>query len=113
MWFCNAEDCGSAVGSTDAAITYDKNWYSGVTFRAAENGAIDGEGENPFTNVAALDFTPTALATTINAGEDLSSVFNFDITGATRTAPYDIGAYEYGASEDETAPAAPTSLSVS
>src|SRR5262249_29319128 len=38
----------------------------------------------------------SALSAAVGAGTTLPSPFNVDITGATRTVPFDIGAYKFG-----------------
>ena len=48
-----------------------------------------------FTDPAGGDFTLKAGSNAIGAGADLSEYFTTDITGETRTTPWDIGAFKY------------------
>jgi hypothetical protein len=103
LWFCNDSPCAGAGNDVSDEITYDNNWYGGVSYTGAENGAINGSSEDPFTNSATYDFTLKSEATTIGAATDLSALFTIDYSGATRSS-WDIGAYEYGASGGDTTP---------
>jgi hypothetical protein len=49
------------------------------------------------TDVANYDYTPKATSDSNNRGVDLSATFTTDFLGLTRAAPWDMGAYEYGA----------------
>lgn len=49
-----------------------------------------------FTNYSGLDFSLKSTSTAKDAGSNASTPTT-DITGANRVAPYDLGAYEYGA----------------
>ncbi|MDA3808174.1 MAG: hypothetical protein PF440_09750 [Thiomicrorhabdus sp.] len=73
---------------------------------AAGNNASVAPGSNSITNAVAADLftaptdTPPDLtlktgSNAIGAGTDLSAYFTTDITGATRTVPWDIGAFAY------------------
>lgn len=97
LWYCNTA-CANVSNSSSDQFTYDKNWYGGVAYNANEAGAINGGATSPFTNVAGLDFSLVVGTSAIGAGADLSGVFTTDVTGATRTTPWDIGAYKYGSS---------------
>lgn len=48
-----------------------------------------------FYDYAANSFKPAAGASIVDAGTDGSAYFTTDITGATRTGTWDMGAYEY------------------
>ena len=113
LWFCNTGSCGTVVNDADEVMTYDNNWYGGVSYTAGEAGAINGTTENPFTNSATYDFTLKEGATPINEGTDLSAIIpSLDYAGHDRAAPWDIGAYEYTGAADVIAPASPTGLAV-
>jgi hypothetical protein len=110
LWWCGSS-CGTVTNQVNAQISYDNNWYGGVTYTTAENGAINGGSENPFTDSSTYDFTLKASSTPIGAGSTLASVVPFttygtyDISGNARSEPWDIGAYKYGeAVPDTTAP---------
>ena len=109
LWFCS-DSCGSANNDVNAQITYDDNWYGGITFTAAENGAINGGSEDPFTNAATYDFTLKEGAGPVGVGSDLALVTPFsvygtaDYAGNVRSAPWDIGAYKYGEAAPDTTP---------
>ena len=47
-----------------------------------------------------------------NSVHNLSAYFGTDLAGITRAVPWDLGAYEFVAGGDTTAPAAPTGLAV-
>jgi hypothetical protein len=69
-----------------------------LTFPQMESIGYETNGmwANPmFTSVANRDFTLQAGSPAINAGADLSAYFTTDYNGVTRTAPWDIGAYEF------------------
>lgn len=57
-----------------------------------------------FVSAATGNYQLQSGSPAIGAGANLSGVFNIDITGATRSAPWDIGAYEYGSSPAPEAP---------
>jgi len=58
----------------------------------------NGIGVDPLVEgFAALDFSLSSLSPDIDAGEDLSAYFTLDAAGNVRTAPYDVGAFEYQA----------------
>src|SRR5690606_5997818 len=53
-------------------------------------------------SIAAAD--QTAIDHIIGRGKTLASPFDIDYLGVSRTAPFDIGAYDVGGSADGTAP---------
>lgn len=75
--------------------------YSASTGYNAFSDAIDAFGTNQvvglttadFVDYANNDYTPAEGGALDGAGADLSATFTDDITGATRTTPWDIGAY--------------------
>lgn len=76
----------------------------------------DALSVNPFFTNASLNiFTLQSSSPAKEAGANLSSLFNKDFYGNTRTVPWSIGAFEYVSSEpgDTTAPKNPSGLSVS
>ena len=113
IWWCaDGVVCAPASNEVSDQITYDNNWYGGVTYNSSENGAIYQATENPFIDAVNYDFALGANATAINAGTDLSAIFTTDFLGNTRSGVWDIGAYEYVGSADVIAPAAPSGLAV-
>jgi hypothetical protein len=103
LWYCDAASCGSASNEVNANITYDNNWYSGVTYNASENGAINSNTD-PFTNEDTYDYSLAALSDPIGEGTDLSAKFTNDFAGNVRSAPWDIGAYKSGEAAPDTDP---------
>jgi len=112
LWWCDAASCGDAAHTVNAQITYDNNWYGGVTYTSGEAGAIDGEDEDPFTSSSTYNYTLTDDSSPIGEGSNLTLVAPFttygigDIVGNLRSIPWDIGAYKYGDAAPDTA--APT-----
>lgn len=72
----------------------DGQTKTGFTTGGLEANGINGS-EPLFTDAASGTFTVQAGSPVIGAGTDLSAYFTDDFTGATRVAPWDIGAYEY------------------
>jgi len=101
LWFCNAASCGGADHST-SNVTFDNNWYRGVSHNASEYGAINGGTENPFTDSANYDFSLAAASSPIGEGTDLSATFDDDYALNVRSAPWDIGAYKSGEAAPDT-----------
>jgi hypothetical protein len=97
LWFCDSGNCGTVSNSTNTNISYDKNWYGGVTHNESENGHINGGAENPFVNSATYNFALASGKTPIDAGVTLSAAYNTDISLISRPqgTAWDIGAYEY------------------
>lgn len=92
------------------ALDSDYNIFTGVELSSSPTGAsatytfeqwqAQGWDAHSTTNAPTLDasYVPTAEDTVArDKGLDLSAYFTTDYTGATRTVPWDIGAYEYGA----------------
>lgn len=102
--------------------------YQGVAGCAVKAGVtVTGSlnNTNPlFTNVGANNYTLTASSPAINTGLNLTTCgFTTDYAGVARPtgsgtcasptgSPWEIGAYEFGASPDITPPAAPTGLQI-
>lgn len=103
LWYCDAASCGAATNDNDANITYDNNWYSGVTYNVSENGAISSNTD-PFTNENSYDYTLAALSDPIGEGTDLSATFNYDFSLNVRSSPWDIGAYKSGEAAPDVEP---------
>ncbi len=100
IWWCATNaTCGPANHTVGAQITYDKNWYGGLSYNTGENGAIYQASEDPFVNSNAHDFSLGAGKTPIGAGRNLSSIFTTDYKGDTRIT-WDIGAYAYNPDSD-------------
>lgn len=100
---------GGAAGATPTA---DYNYVAGlqvfgyptVSGFSEANGV---NGGNPlFVDIANGNAGLQVGSPAIHAGVNLSSSFTTDFSGVTRTAPWDIGAYEY-------VPLGPTTLNVS
>jgi hypothetical protein len=105
----------AAIGTLlhDYNVFYSENasWYAAVNtdttyMSLADWQTYSGQDANSvwadplFTSVSGnpsqWDLRPAAGSPLIDAGTDLSMHFTTDITGATRTGTWDIGAYEYG-----------------
>lgn len=100
LWWCD-DKCSTNPNETSDNITYENNWYGGVTFNAGENGAINGGAENPFALSSSYDFSLSSIsAGPVDKGSALGSGFATDILGTTRPkgSAWDIGAYEYNPS---------------
>jgi hypothetical protein len=75
-----------------------------------DNDQTDSEATSAiFTNYDEGDYSiaaanQTAIDHIIGKGKTLASPFDIDYLGVSRTAPYDIGAYDVGGSADTTAP---------
>lgn len=102
------------TGKTAGAIVHDNNAYLKCTgtYNNADETApqVDTEATSAiFTNYASGDYTIAAanqyaIDHIIGKGTTLASPFDIDKAGVSRTAPYDIGAYDVGGSADSTAP---------
>lgn len=103
-------------------ITCDYNYYYGPSFAAGAQfigidttfytlaqwkvagydtnspGFAGGSGDPKLNAPASMDYTLQAASPAINAGVDLSGSFTNDAAGNTRSAPWEIGAYNYTAS---------------
>lgn len=90
---------------------YSGNYnISGDATAPGANSLINQVSADIFTDPANGDFTLKTGSSAIGAGADLSAYFTTDITGATRTAPWDIGAFKYDAGGSVLLP--PTNLRV-
>lgn len=89
-------DYDLVVGTGAGTTKNNTAWTTGV---GGVTGTFETHGINGssplFTNAALGDFRILDGSPVIGAGVDLSAVFTNDITGATRTAPWDMGAYKY------------------
>lgn len=90
----------------DATVTNlvaDYNLVVGATGGTVKTGFTETHGVNgdmpDFASAAELNFRLLTGSAGVGAGADLSASFADDITGATRSAPWDIGAYEFDGSE--------------
>jgi hypothetical protein len=103
------------VGEVTGGVVHDYNAYLGCTgtITTATNNQVDSEATSAiFTNYAKGDYTiaaanQAAIDHIIGKGKTLASPFDIDRTTPTpltRTAPFDIGAYDVGGSADSTAP---------
>lgn len=119
IYNCIVSNCGGVgIALNNSSTQVLKNCYSGGNVGTDYTGANatlvncrseDGSLSTPtapyttatFTSVTdgAEDFSLPAGSSLIGQGVDLSAdsvyPFNYDITGATRTVPWDIGAYKY------------------
>lgn len=80
-----------------AGDVYSQGGTSYSTFTAwktagFDNNSVVGTSTDPSVSET---YTPNEGSPVINVGVDLSAVFTTDITGATRSGSWDIGAYEY------------------
>lgn len=105
--------CGTA--GTDGCVVHDNNsflkstGYAATLAEEASGESDDNATSAIFTNYATGDYSiaaanQTAIDHIIGQGKTLASPFDIDILGVTRTAPFDIGAYDVGGSADTTAP---------
>lgn len=93
---------GSGWRSIEATATASYNCVSG-TWSLAVSGALTTGNitADPLFENSTLSAGSGALSSTspcIKVGDDLSALFTTDILGNSRTAPFDIGAYERAAS---------------
>lgn len=73
----------------------DKGDYSYV-FLTQTNDPYDSELDFDFVDSENNDYRLASTATmAIGTGADLSAIFTTDITGATRSVPWDLGVYKY------------------
>jgi parallel beta-helix repeat protein len=108
---------GTAVATLQGTgVTFrNNNWYGG-TPTGATAGAGDVYGNPAFANAGglkAIDYKLTASSTAIAKAMDLGTTVRNDFFGATRVAPFDIGAHQYSVSgpvADTQAPSAPANL---
>lgn len=99
---------------TAGAVVHDNNAYlacTGTLNNADETyPQVDAAATSAiFTNYATGDYTiaatnQTAIDHIIGKGTTLASPFDIDILGVSRTAPFDIGAYDVGGEADTTDP---------
>jgi hypothetical protein len=112
--FYDTENCTTAnAGYTSGVIVHDYNAYLASTnYTAEDHSQVDATSESPFnTGLYTISTTWDAAQVTaekaslIGKGKtDLGSPYDVDMAGNSRDASPDIGAYESGASADETAP---------
>jgi hypothetical protein len=105
--------------SSTADLFNDGSGTINLTTTRTEDGSLStptsAYSTATFTNVTAgnEDFSLPSGSGLIDAGSDLSAdagfPFNWDITGATRAAPWDVGAYEYVSSGQSCTPLGVTS----
>lgn len=108
-------ECGGTPSSSTSGVGYTTNngvavqWgtlghrnnYYGGTSGSTKMLPADGEatavngGTCDFLGAGSGNFHVGPSSVLINAGYDLSAVFTTDKDGTTRSAPWDIGAYEY------------------
>lgn len=115
----NAEEGILLRGSTGVQVLNNTLYQNGLRGAWCESGAagaqnniafLNGVGSivgfsadhnlttNPaFTNAGAADFTLLPSSAAIDAGLDLSAIFTDDFDGVTRSTPWEIGAYSFGA----------------
>ena len=105
--------CGTTP--TPGCVVHNNNAFlasTGYETTVADeaNEQVDTEATNAiFTNYATGDYTiaaadQTAIDHIIGKGTTLASPYDIDYAGVTRTAPFDIGAYDVGGEADTTAP---------
>lgn len=97
---CHDADVGIQTWDETNNVTAVNNIYSNVDYIELLNGANNTNTNyvtNPiFVNAAAGDFRLQAGSPGIDQGANLSPVVTTDMTGVSRDASYDIGAYESG-----------------
>lgn len=105
-------DAGSIVHDNNAYLKCTGTYPGNGTVTAEAAGQVDTETESPF-NTGVYTISTTWDAAQVSAEEasligkgktDLGSPYDIDMAGNSRDATPDIGAYESGASADETAP---------
>lgn len=85
-------------------VTESYNGYYGNTGGSVPSGTpnqVNG-GATTFVNAASEDFSLVEGGYAVGAGQNLSASFTDDILNATRTVPFDLGAYKFGDSPPAT-----------
>lgn len=94
----SVENCifaGASGYIINGGTTTGSNNISSDATAPGTNSLINQLATDIFTDAANGNFTLKAGSPAIGAGTDLSATFTTDITGATRTTPWDIGAFKY------------------
>ena len=104
-------DAGSIVHDNNAYLDCTGTYPGNGTITAEAAGQVDPDSSSPFnTGLYTISTTWDAAQVTaekaslIGKGKTLASPFDIDYAGLTRTAPFDIGAYDVGGDADTTDP---------
>lgn len=85
------------AGTNPGVDTSSNNGYFNNTGAVPSGTTNQVNGvETTFNNASLGDFSLKDGGYAVGVGLDLSSIFTTDITGATRTVPWDLGAYKSG-----------------
>ena len=97
-----------------ASISYGGTFdCASVTSSEAHSNCADPKFVNTNTPYVDTNFKVQAGSPAIGNGFNLSGTFTNDYAGNTRTVPWDMGAWKFGAAGDTTPPAAPTGFRIS
>ncbi len=86
--------------SGDTAVQWGATSYTFAGLVAATTQEDHGLNTTTATLSMPATYIPDANANSIGRGVDLSAIFTTDYSGAIRSAPWDIGAYEFASSPD-------------
>jgi hypothetical protein len=102
----------AGLGTATSGMTRQYNAYFSTTNTPSENNGYVTSG-NPFVDHANGNFGLTSsVATTMPAGRTLSSPYNFDMFGKSRSGFWYRGAIQFESGSSLTPPPSPTNLSV-
>lgn len=107
--------CGTVLIRTPGCVVHDNNsflkstGYAATLAEEASGKSDDNATSAIFTNYATGVYSinaadEAAIASIIGQGKTLASPFDIDYLGVSRTAPFDIGAYDVGGEADTTDP---------
>ena len=85
-----ASDYNDFYGGTVKWVLGGTNYTSSSSWRTGSGGDSHSITSDPLLT----EYIPSGTSPAIRSGSDLSALFTTDITGSTRPAPWDIGAYE-------------------
>jgi len=92
---------------TAGAVQFRGTSYTSAATLNAATDADDNQFADPLIVDETSDLRLQAGSPAIGAGLDFSAYFTTDYDGNTRTLPWDIGAYKYGAAVEDTTPPTP------
>lgn len=112
VYNCAVGDCGDDFNGTIATI---QNCCSDDGDGSNAQNPSGGDWDNEFTDKDNGDFSLLAGGNCVGNGTDDpgSGLYSDDITGGGRTSPWDIGAFEYGASSSSSSLSSSSSTSSS
>lgn len=92
---------------TPGTVQFRGTSYTSAATLNAATDADDNQFADPLIVDETSDLRLQAGSPAIGAGLDFSAYFTTDYDGNTRTLPWDIGAYKYGAAVEDTTPPTP------